>query len=67
MNEELLALGLGDLGEVSGVTNKTDYARYVSRLVQSQQWAKRRGRGVWTGTEHVTTWNKLKNYFWPLK
>ena len=63
MNEELLTSGVGSLGDVTGFKNNADYAQFVSRLIQSEKEAKEKGSGIWHGTEHVTMWNRLKNYF----
>lgn len=61
INEELLTSGIGSVREVTGVSENADYGQFMSILVASEQVAKSRGEGIWRGTEHVTTWNKLKN------
>ena len=61
INEELLASGIGSVSEVTGVGWGVDYAQLMSGLVRSEQAAKTRGEGMWHGTEHVTTWNRLRN------
>ena len=55
--------GIGAIDEVKGVAKNADYAKFVSGLVLSEKEAMAKGRGVWQGTEHVTLWNRIKNYF----
>lgn len=63
VNEHLLREGVGAFDEVTGVAKRADYTKIVSGLTRTERVAKTRGKGVWQGTEHVTTWNRLKNYF----
>ena len=67
MNQELLASGVACVGEVTGVIGNAEYANFMAQLIQSESMAKARGRGVWHGTEHVTTWNRFKNTVRPQK
>lgn len=63
VNEDLLREGVGAVDVVTGLAKSGDYAKIVSGLTRSERIAKARGEGVWQGTEHVTTWNRVKNYF----
>ncbi len=63
VNEDLLASGIGSVAEVNGFTSNADRADFLSGLIKSEKAAKSRGKGVWKGTEHVTTLNRIRNYF----
>lgn len=63
VNKELLELGIASVEEVKGVNSNAEYVRLTAALLQTEQTAKQKGIGVWQGTEYVTWWNRLKNYF----
>ena len=65
MNKDLVLSGVGCVEEVTGFTRSADLHKFVAGLVHSENIAKAKGQGVWEGTEHTTTWNKLKKYFRP--
>lgn len=67
VNEEMLAAGVGSVGEVTGVTENAAASKFMSGLVQSERVAKTRGKGVWQGSEHVSTWNRMTNYLRQLR
>ncbi len=63
LNEELLRLGVATVTEIQGDFANSDYAKITAALLKAEGNAKRKGVGVWTGTDHVTLWNRFK-FFW---
>ena len=62
VNNELLMLGMGTVEEVKGVSSNNLYAKLTTSFLKSEQVAKKKGVGVWQGTEYVSVWNKMKTF-----
>lgn len=63
VNEQLLLAGVGSINEVTGVMKSVDREKIISGLIRSEKVAKAKGKGVWQGSEHVTIWHRIRNYF----
>lgn len=62
MNEELVSLGLGTMVEPRGFIHKTTTVKFLQQLARQEKIAQVKGRGVWYGTDHVSSWNKMSQW-----
>ncbi|XP_011409655.1 PREDICTED: probable endonuclease lcl3 [Amphimedon queenslandica] len=68
INESLLTNGLATIRDVPCFHGNTrHHTSFVSRLVKSEKAAKKRGRGMWEGSEHEKwrwkIWRGVKKFF----
>ena len=61
MNEELVSAGLGTVEELKGFHNHTASVKFIQQLIRQEKTAQRKGKGVWQGTDHESSWNRLRH------
>lgn len=62
MNKELVSLGLGTMIEPRGFTDTTASVNFLQQLARQERIAQEKGRGIWEGTDHVTSWNRMSQW-----
>ena len=59
VNEQLLGAGLGSLDEVTGFKDNKSYIKFMQQLGKNEHTAKRKGVGLWEGSEYMVWWRRL--------
>ena len=62
MNEELISLGMATLIEPRGFIDTAASINFLQQLARQERRAQIKGRGVWRGTDHVSSWNKVGHW-----
>jgi len=62
VNEELVSLGLGTMVEPRGFIHKAALIKFLQQLARQERTAQLKGRGIWYGTDHVSSWNKMSQW-----
>lgn len=62
VNEELISLGLGTMAEPRGFIDTVSSVNFIKQMARQERIAQVKGRGIWHGTDHVSTWNKMNQW-----
>ena len=62
MNEELISLGMATLIEPRGFIDTSASINFLQLLARQERIAQVKGRGVWHGTDHVSSWNRVSHW-----
>lgn len=62
VNEELISLGLATMVEPRGFADKAASVKFLQQLAGQERTAQIKGRGIWRGTDHVSSWNRINHW-----
>ena len=62
VNAALVSAGVGAICDVKGLHNNAQYLSFVKELSRKELVAKKKGRGMWAGTEHESWWSRIRRW-----